>query len=135
MMKKSKPIIKIKPKPKKPTPKRITKTLKSSRIAQPWTLKKVKDEFKGANLKDIKFTLSSSFYDGTVIEFTAYIPESDESLGKRMKVYEARLKTWKKWQKENKELIAQEVQRQRKELQDKQKEEMSELNAQLEFIE
>ena len=132
----SKPIIKLKPKPLKPTPKKVSEHIYGSEVHLPCTLQEIKDKFKGAELKDISIDIRGNPYDGRAyIMLTGLVPESDESFGKRMKAYETRLETWKKWQQENKELIAQEIQRQKEELQEKQKKEMSKLQAQLEYIE
>ena len=115
-MKKSKPIIRIRPKPQKPIPQKVLEIIYDSDIDRDnLTLQKVQDAFNGADLKDI------SVYSGSSMTyFEGPVSESDESFSERVAQYEKDLKEWFEWREKNKKLIKKELKR-KKELIEKQR--------------
>jgi len=114
------PIIKLKKKPKKPTPKKI-KTLRYYFPNDTVSFQDLIDKFREPSLtaKDIKIVDGHAYY--------ALLPESDEAFSIRMAKYEKSLASWQKWYDKNKKKVDKEVARQAKELSKKQEKEMQEL--------
>ena len=114
------PIIKIRPKPKKPEPKIIKKRKDFYDFTN---LKQVLAFFKGIQPKDIK--IERNYPTG----FMAKVPESDTAFSKRMAKYKKELKEWEKWYKDNQDKVLQEIQRQQDVIEAKKQAEMEKLNA------
>jgi len=127
----SKVLIGLKQKPKRPTPKKLTRSKLFRNLPKEFTLEYLLKKFNVTDAKDINIKTGAE-YGGAYAEncrVIAQVPETDDQFSKRVAKYEKELAKWEEWSHKNKDLIQKEIKRRKEEVKKKKEKELSKLDS------